>query len=320
MVGMARNDSFRAVGRVLGRHHSVIAREVGRNGGRELYGARAAGGRAGVMRARPKQRKLERDRRLHDAVAEGLAAEWSPRQISRRLKVDFPDESEMRVSHETVYETLFVQARGECRTQLKLALRGGRTRRRPRGATRPRAARIVGMVNISERPAEAEDRAVPGHWESDLIIGKGGKSQVLTLVERSTRFVILQKIPYDRTAERVALKLAEAVKKLPAALWRSITHDQGVEMAAHAKFTIATNIPVFFCDPHSPWQRGSNENTNGLIRQYLPKGTDLSLASQADLDEIATRLNGRPRHTLKWQKPAERLNELLQSGYGAPTG
>ena len=320
MIAVARGESFRDIGRVLSRHHSVISREVDRNGGRDEYRSRSASERAVLQRARPKVRKLEDDERLHDVVAEGLTARWSPRQISERLVVDFPDEPEMRVSHETVYETLFVQARGECRTQLKLALRSGRTRRRPQGTTRPRAARIADMVNISERPAEADDRAVPGHWESDLIIGKGGRSQVLTLVERSTRFLILQKIPYDRTAERVALKLAEAIKKLPAALWRSITHDQGVEMAAHAKFTIATSVPVYFCDPHSPWQRGSNENTNGLIRQYLPKGTDLSLASQADLDEIAAHLNGRPRDTLNWQKPAERLNELLLSGYGAPTG
>ncbi len=318
MIGVTREESLRDIGVALGRHHSVVAREVSRNGGREEYRARSAADRASAQRARPKVRKLERDQRLHDVVADGLAAEWSPRQISKRLITDFPDELEMRVSHETVYETLFVQARGECRTQLKLALRSGRTQRKPRGSTRPRVARIAGMVNISERPAEADDRAVPGHWESDLIIGVRGRSQVLTLVERSTRFLILQKIPYDRTAERVALKLAEAVKKVPAALWRSITHDQGVEMAAHASFTIATDISVYFCDPHSPWQRGSNENTNGLIRQYLPKGTDLEQHSQANLDEIAARLNDRPRDTLNWQTPAERLAELLQSGHGAP--
>lgn len=320
MIAVARGDSFRDIGRALGRHHSVVGREVGRNGGRPEYRSRVAGERAVLQRVRPKTRKLECDERLHDAVAEGLAAEWSPRQISERLIVDFPDEPEMRVSHETVYQTLFVQARGECRTQLKLALRSGRTQRRPHGSTRAKVARIADMVSISERPAEAEDRAVPGHWESDLIIGARGRSQVLTLVERTTRFLILQKIPYDRTAERVALKLAEAVKTLPAALWRSITHDQGVEMAAHASFTVSTDIPIYFCDPHSPWQRGSNENTNGLVRQYLPKGTDLSAQTQADLDEIAARLNGRPRHTLNWRTPAERLNELLLGGHGAPTG
>jgi transposase, IS30 family len=320
MMAVARNESFRDIASCLGRHHSVISREVGRNGGRENYRARAATNRAVVMRARPKTRKLEKNPRLHDAVAEGLAAEWSPQQISRRLVRDHPDDGEMRVSHETIYETLFVQARGECRTQLRLALRTGRVQRRARGTTRPRAARIADMVNISERPAEAADRAVPGHWESDLIIGEKGRSQVLTLVERTTRFVILQKIPYDRTAERVALKLTEAVGRLPQELWRSITHDQGVEMAAHAKFTLATNIPIYFCDPHSPWQRGSNENTNGLLRQYLPKGTDLSVHSQEALNDIAARLNGRPRHTLDWQTPGECLDELLGNPHGALTG
>lgn len=320
MMGLAREESFRVIGRGLGRHHSVISREVGRNGGREGYRSRAAAERACVMRARPKERKLEMNSRLHDEVAAGLAKEWSPQQISRRLVLDFPDDTEMRVSQETVYETLFLQARGECPTQLKLALRSGRVQRRPRGVSRPKAARIAEMVNISERDAEAADRAVPGHGESDLIIGVKGRSQVLTLVERTTRFVIVQKISYDRTAERVALKLAEAVKRLPDHLWRSITHDQGVEMAAHTKFTIATDIPVLFCDPHSPWQRGTNENTNGLLRQYLPKGTDLSGYTQKELDAIADRLNGRPRRTLEWHTPAERLSKLLESGHGAPTG
>jgi transposase, IS30 family len=196
---------------------------------------------------------------LHDVVAAGLALEWSPRQVSERLRGDYPEDMEMRISPESIYETLFVQARGECRMQLRLALRSGRVRRLPRGASRPKHARIVGMVNISERPAEAADRAVPGHWESDLILGAKGRSQILTLVERSTRFVILKKVPYDRCADRVALLLSKAAQRLPEHLWRSITHDQGVEMAEHATFTVMTNIPVFFCDPHSPWQRGSNE-------------------------------------------------------------
>ena len=221
MMAVARNESFRDIASYLGRHHSVISREVGRHGGRENYRARAATNRAVVMRARPKTRQLEKNPRLRDAVAEGLAAGWSPQQVSRRLVGDHPGDGEMRVSHETVYETLFVQARGECRTQLRLTLRSGRVQRKARGTTRPRAARIADMVNISERPAEAADRAVPGHWESDLVIGEKGRSQVLTLVERTTRFVILQKIPYDRTAERVALKLTEAVGRLPQELWRT---------------------------------------------------------------------------------------------------
>jgi IS30 family transposase len=264
-------------------------------------------------------RKLTEDQRLHDAVAEGLRDDFSPQQISGRLKQMFPDDPEMRVSHETIYQTLFLQGRGELRTQLKLALRSGRTQRVPRGSTRPKQARIAGMVNISERPAEAEDRAIPGHWEGDLIIGKGGKSQVATLVERHSRFVMLARIPYDRSADRVALILSRRVGELPGELRRSLTWDQGVELAAHAKFTVATNVPVFFCDPHSPWQRGSNENTNGLLRQYLPKGTDLSGYTQVELDEIAAKLNRRPRQTLGFKTPAEVLDQALMRAVDALT-
>lgn len=319
MIGVARDESCRVIGGRLGRDHSVVSREIARNGGRESYRASAAQDRAVEKRGRPKVRKLEMDLELHDVVAAGLTLEWSPRQVSERLRRDYPDEMGMRISHEAIYETLFVQARGECRTQLRLALRSGRVSRRPRGTSRPEQARITGMVNISERPAEAADRAVPGHWESDLIIGAKGRSQILTLVERSTRFVILQKIPYDRCADRVALLLSTASQRLPEHLWRSITHDQGAEMADHAKFTVRTNIPVFFCDPHSPWQRGSNENTNGLLRQYFPKGTDLSIYSQAELDAVADRLNGRPRLTLNWMTPAEKLDEFLLNPPGALT-
>jgi len=275
------------------------------------YRAVEAQERCEVMRLRPKARKLEACAELHEAVNDGLTQRWSPRQISRRLREDHPDDEAMRVSHETVYECLYLQARGELRTQLKLALRKGRTRRVNR--SRPAVARgtIPDMVNISERPVEAEDRAVPGFWEGDLIIGKGGRSQIATLVERRTRFVMLVRIPYDRTAERVALLLAAKMATLPEFLRHSVTWDQGKEMARHADFTISTGMPVYFCDPHSPWQRGSNENTNGLLRQYFPKGTDLSLHSQAELDRVAAELNGRPRETLKWRKPVEELDDLI---------
>jgi len=308
---LGRDRSARFIGAVLGRHHSVVSREIDRNGGRDSYRAVDAQRRCEAMRARPKERKLEASSRLHDAVNDGLGQNWSPKQISRRLREDHSGDESMRVSHETVYECLYLQARGELRTQLTLALRKGRTRRVNR--SRPTVARgaIPDMVNISERPKEAEDRAVPGFWEGDLIIGKGGKSQIATLVERKTRFVMLVRIPYDRTAERVALLLAAKMATLPEFLRNSVTWDQGKEMARHADFTVRTGIDVYFCDPHSPWQRGSNENTNGLLRQYFPKGTDLSLHSQAELDRVAAQLNGRPRETLKWRKPVEELNDLI---------
>ena len=308
---LSRDRSARFIGALLGRHHSAISREIDRNGGRDDYRAVEAQTRCDAYRARPRTRKLEASARLHDAVNDGLEQRWSPRQISRRLREDYPDDEGMRVSHETVYECLYLQARGELRTQLKLALRKGRTRRVSR--SRPAVARgtIPDMVNISERPVEADDRAVPGFWEGDLIIGKGGRSQIATLVERRTRFVMLVRIPYDRTAERVAYLLAAKMSTLPEFLRNSVTWDQGKEMARHADFTVRTGIPVYFCDPRSPWQRGSNENTNGLLRQYFPKGTDLSLHSQAELDRVAAELNGRPRETLKWRKPVEELDDLM---------
>jgi transposase, IS30 family len=309
--GICENLSARVIATRLGRDPSVISREITRNGGRDSYRVHAAQQRYETLTSRPKERKLEKNERLHDVVAEKLRDDFSPEQISGRLKEDYPDDQEMRVSAETIYQALFLQARGELRTQLKLVLRTGRTQRVPRGSTRPKQARIAGMVNVSERPAEAEDRAVPGHWEGDLIIGKGGKSQVATLVERHSRFVMLARIPYDRCADRVAVILSQCIGDLPEQLRRSLTWDQGVEMADHAKFTVATNVPVFFCDPHSPWQRGSNENTNGLLRQYLPKGTDLSCYTQAELDEIAAKLNRRPRKTLGFKTPAEVLDKAL---------
>ncbi len=217
-----------------------------------------------------------------------------------------------RASVRPHYECLYLQARGELRTELTVALRQGRTRRVNRSRATKTRGKIVDMVNISERPKEADDRAVPGFWEGDLIIGKGNKSQIATLVDRTTRFVMLVRIPYDRNAERVAYLLARKMEELPDFLRNSLTWDQGKEMARHADFTVRTGMPVYFCDPHSPWQRGSNENTNGLLRQYFPKGTDLSLHSQTELDRVAKELNGRPRETLGWRKPVEMFNELLE--------
>jgi transposase, IS30 family len=309
--GICENLSNREIAIRLGRNQSVISREITRNSGRDSYRVQAAQQRYETLKSRPKERKLEQNRQLHDAVAEKLRDDFSPEQISGRLKEDYPDDLGMCVSTETIYQALFLQARGELRTQLKLALRTGRAQRVPRGSTRPQQARIAGMVNISERPAEAADRAVPGHWEGDLIIGKNGKSQIATLVERHSRLVMLARIPYDRCADRVAIILSQRIGELPDQLRRSLTWDQGVEMAGHAQFTVATNVPVFFCDPHSPWQRGSNENTNGLLRQYLPKGTDLSCYTQTELDEIAAKLNRRPRKTLGFKTPAEVLEKTL---------
>jgi IS30 family transposase len=309
--GICENLSARAIATRLGRTQSVISREITRNGGRDGYRVHVAQQRYETLKTRPKERKLEKNKRLHDTVAEKLRDDFSPEQISGRLKEDYPDDPGMHVSHETIYQALFLHARGELWTQLKLALRTGRAQRVPRGSTRPKQARIAGMVNISERPAEAEDRAVPGHWEGDLIIGKGGKSQVATLVERHSRFVMLARIPYDRCADRVAIILSQHIGELPDQLRRSLTWDQGVEMADHAEFTVATNVPVFFCDPHSPCQRGSNENTNGLLRQYLPKGTDLSCYTQTEFDEIAAKLNRRPRKTLGFKTPTEALEKVL---------
>jgi len=304
--------SARAIAKELpGRHHATVSREIAENGGREEYRAVDAQRRAEELRARPKERKLVMNQALHDAVNEGLVKKWSPRQISKRLRLDHPDDEDMRVSHETIYECLYLQARGELRTQLTVALRTGRTRRVDRSRVSVTRGKIKGMINISERPKEAEDRAVPGFWEGDLILGKGNKSQIATLIERMTRFTMLVRIPYDRTADRVALLLGKKMETLPEFLRKSITWDQGKEMARHAEFTVATGVDIYFCDPHSPWQRGSNENTNGLLRQYFPKGTDLSLHSQVDLDRVAAELNGRPRETLGWRTPAEEFSKLL---------
>jgi len=244
-------------------------------------------------------------------VASRLQQWWSPQEIAGRLRVDFPDDEQMRVSHETIYQSLFVQGRGELRRELVRCLRSGRTRRKTRGRLEGRG-RIPGMVMMSERPPEVEDRAVPGHWEGDLIPGAGSRSAVGTLVERSTRYVMLLPLGADKSAVTVEARMREAITALPAHLARSVTWDQGAEMAAHGKFTLTTDIPVYFCDPHSPWQRGSNEKTNGLLRQYLPKGVDLSDVTREELLAIQDSLNGRPRETLQFMTPSEKLAELLR--------
>ena len=312
-IGMrvAAGESDSEIARGLGRHRSTIGRELARCGKRRgRYAPFAAERRARRLGCRPKATKLSVCPRLLAAVEAGLLKRWSPEQISAKLKVDHPDDREMRISHETIYLSLFVQSRGELRKQLTAELRTGRKARKPQGRVE-RRGRIAEMVNISERPAEIEDRAVPGHWEGDLIMGAGGKSAVATLVERQTRFVMLARVGTDRSTENVIEALKDQIQTLPAHLVRSLTWDQGRELTAHRRFTVETGVSVYFCDPHSPWQRGSNENTNGLLRQYLPKGTDLAVHDQADLDRISDSLNGRPRETLGWANPAEKMAELL---------
>lgn len=312
-IGMrvAAGESNAQIARGLGRHRSTVGRELARCGKRRgHYAPFAAERRARRLACRPKATKLSRCPRLLAEVEAGLGLQWSPEQISAKLRVDHPDDLEMRISPETIYLSLFVQSRGELRRQLTGELRTGRKARRPQGSARNRG-RIAEMVNISQRPAEVEDRAVPGHWEGDLIIGAGGRSAIVTLVERQTRFVTLARLGNDRSTERVIEALRDRAWEVPAHLARSLTWDQGKEMSAHRSFTDQTGIQVYFCDPHSPWQRGSNENTNGLLRQYLPKGTDLSVHDQAALDHISDRLNGRPRKTLGWATPAEKMLELL---------
>ncbi|WP_406016452.1 IS30 family transposase [Streptomyces sp. NBC_00984] len=304
--------SLRAIGRALGRPASTVKREIDARCVEGVYQPHRAQRAWAKSRARPKQSKLAHDGPLREYVAGKLQQQWSPEQICHALVMEFPDDEGMRVSPETVYQAIYVQARGGLRREIALALRTGRTRRKPHRGPEQRTRRFVDeMVMISERPAEVEDRAVPGHWEGDLIVGPRSESAIVTLVERSTRYVMLGHLPGGHTAEEVRDVLVPLIQTLPAHLRGSLTWDQGCEMAAHKQFTVATGVPVYFCDPHSPWQRGSNENTNGLLRQYFPKSTDLSVHSAADLEHVAQQLNGRPRKTLGWRTPAERLRDLL---------
>ncbi|MFJ1950896.1 MULTISPECIES: IS30 family transposase [Streptomyces] len=309
--------SIRTIAAELGRSPSTISREVRRNGAMWrssgwAYRPHAAQSRADARRPRPKPGKIGQNPELRDFIQDHLQRRWSPEQICQALRARFPDRPEMHVVHETIYQALYVQGRGELRRELTQALRTGRVMRRPHRQSYKRQPRMsAGMVMISERPAEVADRAIPGHWEGDLIIGKTHQSAIGTLVERSSRFVTLVHLPDGRLPSQVRDALVQTVSTLPAQLRRSLTWDQGSEMALHRQFSTATDMPVFFCDPASPWQRGSNENTNGLLRQYFPKGTDLARHSREDLDTVAAELNSRPRKTLGWETPAERLAKLL---------
>lgn len=308
-VRVARGESNAEIARALGRHRSTVGREIARCRSRGQYRPTTAQRKADLLARRPKPTRLRTNPRLLAAVESGLRKRFSPQQISRWLVRKYPDDVGMRVSHETIYQSLYVQSRGELRRELTALLRS-RRRTRTRQGQPERRGRIRDMVMIAERPPEVDDRRVPGHWEGDLILGAFGRSAVATLVERQTRYVMLGRLE-DQTSIHVTDVLAERISGLPTHLVKSLTWDQGRELSAHRRFTDRTGVQVYFCDPHSPWQRGSNENTNGLLRDYLPKGTDLSVYSQAQLDDIAAELNGRPRMTLDWWTPAERLAELL---------
>lgn len=310
------------IAEVLGRSPATISREVRRGGGpvSSRPGPRGPGRPRRYLAERAQTMATDRARRpkphkligaLAAVVSALLELDWSPQQIAACLPILFPDDEAMRVSHETIYQSLFVQTRGELRRELAAHLRTGRDSRKRQGRTTVRPGRIKGMMPISARPAEADDRAVPGHWEGDLLMGAVGKGAIITLVERRSRFVLLAPLQTNGTAADTREQLTALIGRLPLELRKSLAWDQGKEMAQHAQFTIETGLPVYFCDPHSPWQRGSNENTNGLLRQYWPKGSDLRHVTQDQCDAIALRLNTRPRQTLNWQTPAQALDEAL---------
>lgn len=311
-VGLSQKMSMRAIARQLRRDPGTISREVARNKRkRRSYDACEAQRRTRRRRRRPQTLKLLANQRLGSWVQHGLDRGWSPQQISGRAKLEFPHDRHMRISHETIYQSIYVLARGELKKDLKTALRTGRTRRKAHGRT-PKNPAIKGMVNIADRPAEVADRAVPGHWEGDLICGPTAtRSRIATLVERTTRYTMLVHLGQERSVDHVADQLAAAVQRVPSELARSLTWDQGLEMRQHHRFTAASGLDVYFCDPHSPWQRGTNENTNGLLRQYFPKGTDLSVHDPEHLLHIERLLNGRPRKVLNWATPTEAMTELL---------
>jgi transposase, IS30 family len=314
--GLAAQQSCRAIARRVRRAPSSVSREVARNGGRVEYRAADAEEAARRRGRRPKASKLVVCPELRAAVEDGLRRRWSPQQISAFLKLEYAQDPKMQISHETIYLSLFVQSRGALRKELTRHLRTRRQVRQAKKQLSSGQGQIVDKIMISERPAEAADRAVPGHWEGDLLLGTKTNG-IGTLVERSTRYAMLFTLPNGFTAERVGEALAKTVMKLPASLRRSLTWDQGPEMAGHVRFTIDTGLAVYFCDPRSPWQRGSNENTNGLLRQYFPKGKSLAGVTQTELDRVAHELNGRPRQTLGWRSPTYKLAKFLEQSSAA---
>ena len=310
LKGLSEGASFRAIARALNRDPTTISREVKRNFGRRQYRAYYADELATKRARRPKPTKLAAQPQLREVVEGMLQKRYSPEQISKTVEREYPESAEMRVSHEAIYRSLYIQGRGSLRRTLARYLRRGKSMRSPR--TRPRLVdRFGSMLSISQRPPEESDRAVPGHWEGDLLVGKH-QSAIATLVERKTRFVMLVALPNGKDAESVRTALTKKILQLPEELRRSLTWDRGTEMAQHARFSVDTNVKVYFCDPHSPWQRGTNENTNGLLRQYFPKGTDLRLFTQDELDGVAAELNDRPRQTLGWMRPSEALAQVLR--------